>query len=99
MIAQKSRGPFLVLAALLLGIASGQTVLRGRDEATLSVPASNVMGNGNIDIFAVSDARYSVSGFGFDPIIGGQIGISDIMQLNGQFIPISKSALGPWKRI
>jgi hypothetical protein len=85
----------LVLATLLLGAANGQKVLRGRDEATLSVPASNVMGNGNIDIFAASDARYSVSGFGFDPIIGGQIGISDIMQLNGQFIPISKSALGP----
>jgi hypothetical protein len=76
-------------------IATGQTVKRGRDEATISVPASNVMGNGNIDLFVASDARYSLSGFAFDPVIGGRIGISDLMQLTGQFIPIAKSALGP----
>jgi hypothetical protein len=76
-------------------IASGQTVKRGRNEGTLSVPASNVMGNGNINLFIASDARYSLQGFMFDPVLGGQIGISDMMQLTGQFIPVSKSFIGP----
>lgn len=75
--------------------ASGQSVKRGRNEGTISIPASNVMGNGNINLFIASAARYSLSGFMFDPVLGGQIGISDMMQLTGQFIPVSKSFLGP----
>jgi hypothetical protein len=86
-------------AAVCLLMASGlvhcQTITRGRDEGTMNIPASNVMGNGNIDCYIASAARYSLGGFAVDPIIGAQIGISDMMQLSGQFIPLAKNGLGP----
>lgn len=92
----ESTVPITVIGVVLMFIvASGQTVNRGRDEGTLSIPASNAMGNGNIDLFIASDERYSLSGFMFDPILGARIGISDMMQLTGQFIPVSKSFIGP----
>ena len=74
---------------------NAQTVKRGRNEGTISFPASNVLGNGNIDFFLASSARYSLSGFTADPILGAQIGISDIMQLTGQWIPVATKGLGP----
>lgn len=85
----------MVGVLLMVGISFCQTVKRGRNEGTTPIPASNVMGNGNINLYIASAARYSLSGFMFDPILGGQIGISDMMQLSGQFIPVSKSFIGP----
>jgi hypothetical protein len=92
---EKIFASLMIGAVLMFFIASGQTVKRGRDEGTASIPASNVMGNGNIDLFIASDERYSLSGFMFDPILGARIGISDMMELTGQFIPVSKSFIGP----
>jgi hypothetical protein len=76
-------------------LAAGQTVKRGRDEATISISPSNVMGNGNLTVFIESILRYGLSGTGFDPVLGAQIGVSDMMQLTGQFSPIGKKGLGP----
>jgi hypothetical protein len=75
--------------------AFGQTVKRSRNEGTTSIAASNVLGNGNISAFLSSYARYSLDGLVFEPAIGGIVGISDIMQLAGQFIPFIKNGLGP----
>ncbi len=75
--------------------ALSQTVKRGRDEGPTGIPASNVMGNGNISLFIESIARYSLNRSGYDPILGGKIGISDIVQLTGQFVPIAKKGIGP----
>ncbi|HEX7511697.1 MAG TPA: hypothetical protein VF335_10380 [Chitinivibrionales bacterium] len=86
----------VILCVLLSAHAlNAQTVKRGRNEGTISFPASNVLGNGNIDFFLASSARYSLSGFTADPILGAQIGISDIMQLTGQWIPVATKGLGP----
>jgi hypothetical protein len=86
---------FVVCLLLLFFVSAAQTVKRGRDEGTISTPASNVMGNGNLTLYLESIARYSLSGFNFDPVFGAQIGISDILQLSGQFIPLAKKGLGP----
>jgi len=86
---------FILCMALSAHALNAQTVKRGRNEGTYSIPASNVLGNGNIDFFLASSARYSLAGFGVDPIIGAQIGISEIMQLTGQFIPVAQKGLGP----
>lgn len=42
-----------------------------------------------------SIARYSLDGFEFDPVLGAQIGVSDMMQLSAQFVPFAKKGLGP----
>ena len=61
----------------------------------MSISPSNVMGNGNLTFFLEPIARYSLNGFAFDPVLGAQIGISNIMQLTGQFVPVAKKGLGP----
>jgi hypothetical protein len=53
------------------------------------------MGNGNLTVFVESMGRYSLDGFAYSPVFGGQIGISDMMQLSGQFVPFAKNGLGP----
>jgi hypothetical protein len=53
------------------------------------------MGNGNLTMFVEPIARYSLGGSSFNPVIGAQIGISDMMQLVGQFTPIGNKGLGP----
>jgi len=84
-----------VCALLLFFIVESQTVKRGRDEGTMTIPASNVMGNGNVDFYLESAARYSLGAYAVDPAIGARIGISDMMQLSGRFIPVAKNGLGP----
>ncbi len=76
-------------------LAAGQTVKRGRDEGTVSIGPSNVMGNGNLTLFIEPIVRYGLSGTDIDPVLGAQIGISDMMQLAGQFSPVGKKGLGP----
>jgi hypothetical protein len=96
----KTRSKKLVVGiyACILIVAfcsESQTIKRGRNEGTISIPASNVMGSGNIDIITGTSTRYSRDGFVFEPVIAGQIGIADIMQINGQFTPYSKKSIGP----
>jgi hypothetical protein len=84
-----------ICVLLSLCLAEGQTVKRGRDEATISISPSNVMGNGNLTMFLESIVRYSLNGFAFDPVLGAQIGVSNMMQLTGQFVPVAKKGIGP----
>jgi hypothetical protein len=84
-----------VLAMLLFLSASSQTVKRSRDEGTSSIPASNVMGNGNITAVVAGGGSYSYAGFSAFPAVGGQVGITDIMELSGSFVPWTSRGIGP----
>jgi hypothetical protein len=53
------------------------------------------MGNGNITAFLTGSADYSLNGFAVSPCVGGAVGITDIMELTGQIVPISSSGMGP----
>ncbi|MBD3422695.1 MAG: hypothetical protein GF398_21480 [Chitinivibrionales bacterium] len=94
LIIRKRISNIVVLLALAACSHAG-TVRRGRNEGTLSIPASNVMGNGNISAYAHLLTRIGVDGFGFDPAIGGQIGLGGILQMSGQIIPVGTDGLGP----
>jgi hypothetical protein len=81
---------------LLLYLSSPcQTVKRGREEGTSSIPASNVMGNGNITAFITGSGGYSLDGFVLDPALGGRVGVTDILQLSAQMVPVSSRGIGP----
>jgi len=87
---------FVIIAfCALWQAAESQTVKRNRDEGSLRIGASNVIGNGNISAIAMGSASYTLDGFGASPIIGGMVGITDIMELSGQFVPVTAHGLGP----
>jgi len=76
----------IIIATVLCVVASAcqaQTVKRGRNEGTTNIPASNVIGNGNITVFTSAAATYDMQKAGADPQIGCVIGISEFMQLTG----------------
>lgn len=78
------------------GVESRGEVKRGRNEGSLTIPASNVMGNGNITAFLATTAGYVTSeGFGIEPVVGGRIGIGGILQFAGSVVPIGAKGLGP----
>ncbi len=83
----------LVLIACVCIFA--QSVKRNRDEGTTSVRASNVLGNGNISAFLSGAAAYSRNGFALAPIVGASVGITDIMELYGQLVPVTAKGIGP----
>jgi len=87
------RANALILIACCCVLA--QAVKRNRDEGTSSIRASNVMGNGNISAFLTGGASYSTSGFVLSPCVGASVGITDIMELSGQIVPISSRGMGP----
>jgi len=74
---------------------AAQTVKRNRDEGTTSVRASNVLGNGNIAAFLSGSGAYSRDGFALAPIIGASVGITEIMELYGQLVPVTSKGIGP----
>jgi hypothetical protein len=53
------------------------------------------MGNGNISAFLTGSADYSANGFVLAPCVGGAVGITDIMELTGQIVPVSSHGMGP----
>ncbi|MBD3344839.1 MAG: hypothetical protein GF401_07230 [Chitinivibrionales bacterium] len=86
--------PILIIALSVAGQAT-MAVKRGRNEGTLSIPAANVTGNGNITAFIQSSILYGSDGFRFEPEIGGQIGIGGILQFSGLMVPVGDKGLGP----
>ena len=75
--------------------ADAQIIKRNRNEGTISVPASNVIGASNITPFAYTSFGYGNAGLSFVPIIGADIGVADILQVTGQMaIPKKISTLG-----
>jgi hypothetical protein len=89
-------GAWAILAVLLLNCAAiAQTVKRCRNEGTLGCAASNVMGGSNITAFARTVSGTGADGFYLSPIVGGKIGVADILQMNVQtIIPLNAISLG-----
>ena len=84
-----------VIVLLFYCLTMAQSVTRNRDEGTSSIQASNVLGNGNITAFLTGGAGYSADGFVLAPCIGGAVGITEIMELTGQIVPVSTHGMGP----
>ncbi len=73
----------LIIMTLFASVAFGQ-IKRSRNEGTFNIPASNVLGNGNIMVAAAFAGGYSRSGIRLDPGAYLAVGITDIMQLSGK---------------
>jgi hypothetical protein len=100
----RHRNPTAVLVAFIL-LASAYlldgAVKRGRNEGTMYIPASNVVGNGNITLSTGGYGNYiwhgnqiENSGFRLDPTVGLAIGISNIMEFRAQTAFTNFSDLG-----
>jgi hypothetical protein len=60
----------------------GETMVkRGRDEGTMNIPASNVIGSGNITFIAAGFGTYGTTENSFDPTIGICAGIAGMIEL------------------
>ncbi len=82
------------LVPLILTVVSalGQ-VRRHRNEGTFNIPASNVIGHGNIVIAPSFGGSVSQSGIRFDPGASLAVGITDMLQLTG------KTALAGFRKL
>lgn len=91
-----TRGIKRVAVTVLLSsaISFGQSVKRGRNEGTFNIPASNVMGNGNLTISGNLQGGYSGTGFRIDPGLSLGAGIAEIFQLCGKVAFTNFKSLG-----
>jgi hypothetical protein len=86
----------LVAATTAFGdIAKGESMQRGRNEGTIDIPASNVIGTSNITAWTDIITGYSANGFRLEPAVGGVIGAGGIIQLEGRVVPFGGHGLGP----
>lgn len=78
--------PYLLIALFLFYCSrlSAQTVKRGRNEGTFNIPASNVCGNGNINLSTFLQSNYRENGFFIDPNLSLSIGLAHILQASGK---------------
>jgi hypothetical protein len=75
----------LAFSLILSSIAVSEvTVRRGRDEGTMNIPASNVIGSGNITLYAAGLGAYGSAGGRISPLFGIYAGIADMIELSGQ---------------
>lgn len=84
--------PFVGL--LCVGVWA-EGVKRGRNEATLSMPASNVMGSGNITAYGGFEGGYNREALSLIPAVGARIGIGGIMQFDAQSAFSGFREIGP----
>jgi hypothetical protein len=73
----------IALSFLLFSVTYSQ-VKRGRNEGTFNIPASNVMGNGNMAISGAMSGSIGRSKIHLDPWVGMNVGIASILQLSGK---------------
>lgn len=89
----------IITCLLLLNTVFAQTVKRSRNEGTMYIPSSNVMGNGNIIAFAdingilTNTETYSEVGTSFQ--IGAGIGIAELLQFTAMTSFVNFQKLGP----
>jgi hypothetical protein len=74
----------ILTVCLLSALPTYGQIKRGRQEGTFNIPASNVMGNGNIIVAAALSGGIAASGMRVDPGVYLAVGITDIMQLSGK---------------
>jgi hypothetical protein len=80
-------GPTETVALVLFlctGLFAQAPVHRGRNEGTTNIPASNVIGNGNVTVTAAAIGSYGTIGTFMDPTFGISTGISDVMEIRGK---------------
>jgi hypothetical protein len=91
----KTRVTFIVVLLIIGTNILGQTTMkRGRNEGTMTIPASNSIGNGNITVYAGGTGDYGAIGSSADPTLGICIGISDIIQMSGKMAFTDFKGLG-----
>lgn len=94
----KRAGIVLVLIAFSVGFLraeDGRTrTKRGRNEGTINIPASNVVGNGNITLYSTVPAWYGSRGFGLNPSVGMKVGIAHVLQISGKVTVDNFTRLG-----
>jgi hypothetical protein len=93
----RRRSAIVFVALSLLFCLQGMaeiSVKRGRDEGTMNIPASNVVGNGNITLFGGGYGSYGSIGLRVDPALGLRVGISNIMQIRAQTAFTNFTGLG-----
>jgi hypothetical protein len=92
---------FLFLAGLIARPSAmdvsvlAKPVKRGRNEGTAGIPASNVIGNGNISAYVNVGGAVNSEALLGDALVGGQIGIGGIMQLGASASVLNFQELGP----
>ncbi|MBN1980520.1 MAG: hypothetical protein JW795_03250 [Chitinivibrionales bacterium] len=74
----------LLTTIVLFVVPTFSQIKRGRNEGTFNIPASNVIGNGNIVVGAAFSGGLAASGIRFDPGAYLAVGITEIMQLSGR---------------
>ena len=88
----------ILFCAIVVLFHSGfaqQTVKRGRNEGTTYIPASNVMGNGNITAYADLGGIINSKALEGNAVAGANIGIAGILQFNIQTSFINFNRFGP----
>lgn len=90
----------LLAAGATVG-APEESVVRGRNEGTATIAASNVPGNRNLTLFADlgTGVRHTPQqgevDLGADVGLGGAIGVADIMELSARFTAEDFAGIGP----
>ena len=86
----------LALTALATyALAQDPAMKRGRNEGLFFTPASNVMGNGNINLDLSADVRINQERLTSLQVLGGAIGIAEILQLRASASLLEFRRLGP----
>jgi hypothetical protein len=86
----------LICAVILTAqLCFAQTVKRGRNEGTFYIPASNVMGNGNITAYTDVSGIVTLEKAEANASIGASIGIAEILQFSAQTSFINFQRFGP----
>jgi hypothetical protein len=85
----------LTVSAADVSPVIAKPVKRGRNEGTASIPASNVVGNGNITVFANAGGGITSNSITGIAGVGGLIGVGGIMQLSAGASVLDFSKMGP----
>jgi hypothetical protein len=86
---------FISVTVALVHCGFAQTVKRGRNEGTMFIPASNVMGNGNITAYVDIGGFLSPEKFEANALVGASIGLAQILQFTAQTSFINFNRFGP----
>ncbi len=86
---------FIFVVIILTQLVFAQTVKRGRNEGTFYIPASNVMGNGNITTYIDMSGILSSTEVEATNSVGASIGIAEILQFSAQTSFINFQRFGP----
>ena len=84
MIGRRAIGILTFSLLLRSGLFAGAAVERGRNEGTMNIPASNVIGSGNVTLVGAGFGTYGTMGNSFEPTFGICAGIASIIELRAQ---------------